>query len=154
MDISAFSEIEQEFIERVHKTVWCSVATLDTQNRLRSRILHPIWEGGTGWVGGRRHSLKAKHIAHNPYVSLAYIADVAKPVYADCLSEWEDDLTVKQHVWDLFRSAPPPLGFDYGTIFADATAPEFGLLKLTPWRIEMADMMNQANRKVWRSTDE
>src|SRR5262245_22079726 len=132
MNIASFAELEQEFIERVHTMVWCSMATLDTKNRLRSRILHPIWEGATGWVGSRRHSLKAKHLAHNPYVSLAYIADIAKPVYVDCLAEWEENPANKQHVWELFRTAPPPLGFDYSTVFAGADDPLFGLLKLTP----------------------
>jgi general stress protein 26 len=151
MEVTAFSEIEKEFIERVHQMVWCNVATLDTRSRLRSRLMHPIWEGARGWIGSRRHTLKARHLAHNPYVSLAYIADVARPVYVDCIAEWKDDLASKQHVWELYASAAPPLGFDYGTIFASAAEPEFGLLKLTPWRIELADMMNQENRKVWRN---
>lgn len=150
MEVTAFSEIEPDFIERVHKMVWCNLATLDTRNRLRSRIMHPIWEGATGWIGTRRHALKAKHLAHNPYVSLAYIADVVRPVYVDCPAEWEDNLSSKQHVWQLYASAPPPLGFDYGTIFASPAEPEFGILKLTPWRIELADMMNRESRRVWR----
>lgn len=153
MDVATFSEIEADFIERVHKTVWCNLATLDTRNRLRSRIMHPIWEGATGWIGTRRHTLKAKHLAHNPYVSLAYIADVVRPVYVDCLAEWADDLADKQHAWELYAAAPAPLGFDYGTLFASAAEAEFGLLKLTPWRIELADMMNRDNRKVWRRRD-
>jgi hypothetical protein len=86
-ELTLFAEIEAEFIQRVHAMVWCSMATLDTRNRLRSRILHPIWEGAVGWASARPHSLKAKHIAHNAYVSLAYIGDIAKPVYADCKAE-------------------------------------------------------------------
>ena len=154
MRATSFSEIENEFIERVHRMVWCSVSTEDTRNRLRSRILHPIWEGGTCWVGSRRHSLKAKHIAHNPYVSLAYISDIAKPVYADCRAEWADGLETKRHVWDLYKSAAPPLGFDYGTMFDGPENPEFGVLRLTPWRIEMFDAINRENRRVWLSKDE
>lgn len=149
MIVSSFTEIEREFIERVHRMVWCSVATLDTRDRLRSRILHPIWEGVTGWIGSRRHSLKAKHLARHPYVSLAYIAEVAEPVYADCIAEWEDDLASKQRVWELYRAAPPPLGFDYGTVFDNAAHPEFGVLKLTPWRIELADAVDKGSQKVW-----
>ncbi|MCI0490872.1 MAG: pyridoxamine 5'-phosphate oxidase family protein [Blastocatellia bacterium] len=125
MQVSSFSEIEEEFLERVHSMVWCSAATLDTRNRLRSRILHPLWEGNTAWVGTRRHSLKAKHLAHNPYMSLAYIADVAKPVYVDCTARWEDDLAVKKRIWEKFKHTPPPLGFDFGTIFSSAEDAEF-----------------------------
>ena len=149
MNVTSFSEIEEEFIARVHTMVWCSVATQDTRNRLRSRILHPIWEGATGWIGVRRQSLKAKHIAHNPYVSLAYISDIARPVYADCTAAWEDSLERKKHVWDLFGAAAPPLGYDLEAIFAGVEAPDFGLLKLTPWRIELFDAVNLENRRVW-----
>ncbi len=82
-------------------------------------------------------------------LSLAYVADIVKPVYADCRAEWEDDLETKHRVWDLFRAAPPPLGFDFGTIFESAGHPDFGLLKLTPWRIELADAADKENRRVW-----
>jgi general stress protein 26 len=151
MQVSSFAEIETDFIERAHTMVWCSVATLDTKNRLRSRILHPIWEGCTGWVATGRHTLKARHLAHNPYVSLAYIADVAKPVYVDCSAEWQDDQTSKERIWEMFRSAPPPLGYDPKAFFGSVERPDFGLLKLTPWRIEVCDFTNQENpRKIWR----
>lgn len=151
MKISSFSEIEAEFIERVHTVVWCSVATVDTKNRVRSRILHTIWEGATGWAATRPDSLKARHIAHNPYVSLAYVGDVYKPVYADCTAEWVDDLSQKQRIWDMFTAAPPPLGYNLEPFFASVDSPGFGLLKLTPWRIELFDITKPENpRRVWR----
>lgn len=151
--VRSFSDIEAEFLERVHAMVWCSMATLDTKNRLRSRILHPIWERGAGWASARPNSLKARHIAHNPYVSLAYISDVARPVYVDCKAEWEEDAGLKQHVWDLFRLSAPPLGFDPGTIFKSVEDPDFGVLKFTPWRIDLFDIANSANRKIWVAND-
>jgi general stress protein 26 len=147
-NIASFAELEKEFIERVNKMVWCNVATLDTQNRLRSRVLHPIWEGQTGWIGTRRHSLKEKHLAHHPYVSLAYIADLVKPVYVDCTAEWDDSPASKQHVWDMFLAAPPPLGYDPAPIFHSVEHPDFGLLKLTPWRVELADATGES--LVWK----
>lgn len=151
MEISSFSEIESEFIKRVHSIVWCSVATVDTKNRVRSRILHTIWEGSTGWAATRPDSLKARHLAHNPYVSLAYVGDVYKPVYADCTAEWVDDPATKQRIWDMFTAAPPPLGYNLEAFFGSVDSPGFGLLKLTPWRIEVFDITNQGNpRKVWR----
>jgi hypothetical protein len=149
MNVSIFGEIEDEFLARVHAMVWCSMATLDTRNRLRSRILHPIWEGAVGWASARPYSLKAKHLAHSPYVSLAYIADISRPVYADCIAEWVDDQASKLHVWDLFRTTAPPAGFDLANIFKSVDDPEFGLLKFTPWRIELFDISNSANRRVW-----
>ncbi|HJQ69526.1 MAG TPA: pyridoxamine 5'-phosphate oxidase family protein [Blastocatellia bacterium] len=151
MQISSFSEIESEFIARVHSMVWCSFATVDTRNRVRSRVLHTIWEGATGWAATRPDSLKARHIAHNPYVSLAYVSDVYKPVYADCTAEWVDDLSAKQRIWDMFTAAPPPLGYDLKAFFSGVDSPGFGLLKLTPWRIELFDITNPDNyRRVWR----
>ena len=148
--VTSFSEIETEFIERVHTMVWCSMATLDTKNRLRSRILHPIWEGSIGWASARPHSLKARHIAHCPYVTLAYISDIARPVYVDCTARWEDDEVAKRHVWELFKTTPPPAGFDLANIFRGVDDPEYGALKFTPWRIELFDLSNVENRKVWR----
>ena len=145
--VHSFSDIETEFIERVHRMVWCSFATLDTKNRLRSRILHPIWEASTGWVATRRHSLKESHLAHNPCVSLAYISEVAKPVYVDCTAMWDDEQSSKQRIWQMFKSAAPPLGYDPGTIFQSIDSPEYGLLKLTPWRIELFDITGET--KVW-----
>ena len=83
--------------------VWCSAATIDSQQRPRSRILHPIWEGAVGWIGTNRNSYKAQHLAQNPYVSLAYITDLFKPVYVDCSAVWVDDLAEKQRIWELFQ---------------------------------------------------
>jgi len=151
MKVSSFSEIESDFVERAHRAVWCSVSTLDTRNRVRSRLLHPIWEGETGWVGTQRHSLKAKHLDHNPHVSLAYIADVTSPVYADCTAEWQDDLATRQRIWDMFKSAPPPLGYDPALFFGSVDGHDFGVLKFTPWRIELVDIGNKADpRRIWR----
>lgn len=151
MNVQDFSEIEEEFLERVRKMVWCSVATIDSQQRPRSRVLHPIWEGKTGWIGTNRDSYKARHIAHNPHVSLAYIMDVARPVYVDCTAEWVDDPAEKQRIWDLFKDTPEPVGYDPGPIFGSLEA--FGVLKLTPWRIDLvtfpAPSMDEGTR-VWR----
>ena len=137
MEVSSFAEIETEFIERVHHMVWCNVATIDTLNRPRSRILHPLWEGAVGWITTRRNLHKARHLAHNPYVSLAYIADLAEPVYADCKAEWIDDLDQKQRVWQLCKETPPPVGFDPAPIYERFDHPNFGVLQLIPWRIEL-----------------
>ena len=146
--VGSFAEIEAEFLERVHRIVWCAFATLDTCNRVRSRILHPIWEGSTGWIATRRHSPKAKNLAHNPYVSLAYVVDIARPVYADCLAEWEDDIRSKRRVWELLLSTPPPLGYDPAPTFYSPDHPDFGLLRLTPWQVTLADL--PAESRVWR----
>jgi general stress protein 26 len=150
VDVSSFTEIEAEFLERVHGMVWCNVATVDRLNRPRSRVLHTIWEGSTGWTATRRHSFKAKHLEHSPQVSLAYIADLMKPVYVDALATWADDLADKQRVWDLFASTAPPLGYDPAPIFQSPDHPDFGLLKFTPWRIKLAEGTGKGITYFWR----
>ncbi len=64
---------------RVSQALYCNMATIDRQNRPRSRMLHPIWDGSTGWSISWPESHKAKHLHHNPDVSLAYIQDKEKP---------------------------------------------------------------------------
>ena len=147
MEVSSFSDIEKAFFERVYHVVWCNVATIDTHNRPRSRILHPIWQGSVGWITTRRNSFKAKHFAHNPYVSLAYIGDIARPVYVECKVEWADDIEQKQQVWQLCKDTPPPAGFDPEPIYGHVDHPNFGVLKLTPWRIEISNF--PAESLVW-----
>ena len=152
MEVSSFGEIEATFLERIQRMVWCNAATVDRRNRPRSRILHPIWEGTTGWVTTRRNMHKAKHLAHNPYVSLAYISDVARPVYVDCKTEWIEDLDQKQHVWNLCLKTAPPLGFDPAPIYQRADHPDFAILKLLPWRIELVNP--PAEHIVWHAPQE
>jgi pyridoxine/pyridoxamine 5'-phosphate oxidase len=72
VEVASFAEIEAEFMRRVARIVWCTVATVDRQGRPRTRILHPIWEGTTGWIATGRHSHKEKHLARNTHVSLSY----------------------------------------------------------------------------------
>jgi hypothetical protein len=137
MEVTDFAVIADEFRARVERMVWCNVATVDARGRPRSRILHPLWEGATGWITTNPQSHKARHLADHPHVSLAYIADVAKPVYADCRVAWVDDPATKAHVWDLCRTTPEPVGFDPAPIYTSADHPKFGVLRLTPWRIEV-----------------
>jgi hypothetical protein len=72
------------------------------------------------------------------------VADPLKPVYVDCIAEWEDRIEEKQRVRDLFASTPPPLGYGLGLPPDD---PRYGLLKLTPRRIELGDWFGEP--KVW-----
>lgn len=154
MEIANFADIEAEFVRRAHTTVWCNMATVDSCQRPRSRIVHPIWEGRTGWIGTHRTSYKHKHLLTNPYISLAYIADVMNPVYVDCTAEWVEDLAEKQRIWNLFLNAPPPLGYDPASTFGNCNHPDFGVLKLTPWRIALVSFpapSHEEGQRIWRS---
>jgi hypothetical protein len=149
VDIQSFDDIASEFHERVSMMVWCSAATIDRHWRPRSRILHPIWDGSTGWVATFPDSFKAKHLAINPYMSLAYIASISTPVYVDCKATWEEDPLTKLTVWNLFAATPEPLGYDPSFIFGSPDDPRFGVLRLTPWRIQLDDIP-PGTRRIWR----
>lgn len=152
MLVSSFATLEEEFIARVHRMVWCTLATVDAHGRPRTRILHTIWEGPIGWIATRRHSPKADDLLYSPHVSLAYTSDLVHPVYAECLARWEDDPAEKARIWALFKEAAPPLGYDPATIFADVDDPSYGLLRLDPERIALEDVSGQGERRiVWRA---
>jgi hypothetical protein len=162
MDVQSFSEIEKEFFERVSRIVWCCVATVDRKGRPRSRVLHPIWEGPVGYIATGRSSFKAKHLEETPYVSLMYwdpdrehgMAG-AVLVYVDARTEWLDSVADRRRIWDLYKNTPPPLGYDPAIVPPWKDGPEseeFGVLRLTPWRIELTGisaMMGQPPR-IWR----
>ncbi len=154
MDVAAFEEIEKDFIDRVSRIVWCTMTTIDRKDRPRARVIHPIWEGSTGWIATGRNSFKAKHLAHNPYASLSYWDQQHQQVYAECRAEWQDDPAEKRRIWELYKSTPPPLGYDPQQFWKEGVEdPEYGLLKLTPWRIEISaigDMIQGQPPRVWR----
>ncbi|MCA9910194.1 MAG: pyridoxamine 5'-phosphate oxidase family protein [Anaerolineae bacterium] len=152
MKIESFAEIVEEVIAVAHEQVWCSVGTVDAHNRPHVRLLHPIWsrEGdtATGWILTNRHSVKAKHLAHSPYVSLCYDRDIVKPLTVDCHAEWIDDVAEIHRVYAWFKATPPPLGYDPGIIWQSSDDPKLGLLKLTPYRATLGHLGGEW--RYWR----
>jgi general stress protein 26 len=148
MEVAQFEDIQAEFMARAQQAVYCNVATLDPKGRPRSRVLHVVWDGPVGWVITSPTSHKVQHLAHNPYVSLAYVSNPMKPVYIDCVAAWVTEVEEKLRVWELHKTIPPPLGFDptphYGTI----EHKHFGLLRFIPWRLELAEL--GAESLIWR----
>lgn len=151
IQVQDFSEIENEFHQRVRDAVYASVASVDARNRPRSRVLHPIWEGRTGYIATWPFSHKSKHLARIPYVSLAYIKDPIKPVYVDCKAEWENEPNEKQRIWDLFLNTPPPVGYDPAIPFEAVDNPKFGVLKLSPWRIQIYTL--DGDSLIWHAPE-
>lgn len=152
VEVLDFGEISEEFHARVRKMIWCNMATVDAKGRPRSRIVHPVWDGLSGYAVSRPESFKAKHLARSPWVSLAYVADLAQPLYVDCSVAWEQDPGEKQRVWQLIATTQPPYGFDPAPMFGggDATSPAFGLLRFTPWRVQLGEP-NPADVRVWHA---
>jgi hypothetical protein len=58
-------------------------------------------------------------------------------------------MAAKQHLWDLMLSTPQPYGYDPAPIFQSVDHPSFGVLKVTPWRIELSEF--PTNTRIWRS---
>ena len=155
MDVGSFDEIAAEFDARIRKIVWCTMATVDRGGRLRSRMMHPIWEGPQGWVATRADSLKAKHLEVNPHVSLCYWDPDHRQVFADCTASWVTDAAEKERIWKLYAATEPPLGYDLSMIWKGGVDdPEYGLLRLDPWRIELSSILEMEDgrmkTRVWR----
>ena len=137
------SEVAPAFVDMAHRIVWCSAATVDRANRPRSRVLHPIWEWEddvlTGWVGTGPTATKRAHLETSPYVSCNYWAENHDTCVAECRAEWALDLPTRERIWNLFKSSPPPVGYDPAMIpdWDSPDSPGFAVLRLTPWRLRV-----------------
>ena len=150
-----WNEIAKTFDERVRRIVWCTVTTMDTKGRPFSRVLHPVWEGATGWIATGRQSLKAKHVAGNANVALSYWDPQHDTVVVQARAEWQDERPTKQRIWELIKNAPAPVGYDPQMFWkGGVTDPSFGVLKITPYRVDLLaaqDMMAGKGPTVWKA---
>lgn len=131
------------FVEMAHRIVWCSAATVDTKGRPRSRILHPIWQwDGTdlvGWVATGPTPTKRAHLKAHPYMSVSYWTPSHDTCVAECRTTWAFDDATRTLVWNLFRNAPPPVGYDPRIVpgWDGPTVDAFAVLRLEPWRVRV-----------------
>jgi hypothetical protein len=141
--MNSLTDVAPAFVEMAHRIVWCSAATVDAQGRPRSRILHPIWQwdGGrlVGWIGTSPTRTKRAHLQASPYISLNYWAPSHDTCVAECRASWAFDAETRTTVWELFRSAPSPLGYDPAIIpsWTSPTAEAFAALRLEPWHLRV-----------------
>ncbi len=131
------------FVKMAHEIVWCSVASVDVEDRPRSRILHPIWEWQdgelVGWIGTGPTPLKRQHLQAHPYLSLNYWQPNQDTCVAECRATWAFDIPTRIRIWELFKNAPAPVGYDPAIVPA-WTSPEadsFAVIKLEPWRLRV-----------------
>ena len=136
----SFENIEGDFLRISAEVAWATVATVDSKGRPRTRILHPYWEvvdgRPVGWVGTSRSPMKSKHLAANPFVSVAYWSPKQETAHAECRASWADEQ--RERLWELYRSAEPPLGYDPGDLAQWKDGPlggVFAALRLDPWRV-------------------
>ncbi len=136
-------EIAPAFVAMAHEIVWCSAATVDTKGRPRTRILHPIWQWDdqalVGWVATAPTPLKRAHLNASPYISLNYWTPSQDTCVAECRATWAMDDDTRTMVWELFKNAPQPVGYDPAMIgvWESPTADNFAALRVEPWRLRV-----------------
>jgi hypothetical protein len=136
-------EVAPAFVAMAHNIVWASVATVDGHGRPRSRILHPYWEWDgeslVGWIATVPTRIKQSHLAHSPFVSCNYWNDEHDTCRAEAKAEWKTDDITCTRVWNLFKHAEPPLGFDPAMIpyWHAPTDENFAILRLEPWHLRV-----------------
>jgi hypothetical protein len=142
--VSTLAETAPAFIEMAHRIVWCSAATVDGQGRPRSRILHPYWEwDGTrlvGWIATGPTPIKRAHLAAHPFLSCNYWSPAHDTCVADCRATWHLDDESRERVWETFKHAPAPLGYDPAIVpvWKDGPrSPAFAALRLDPWHLRV-----------------
>lgn len=140
------SELEKTapaFVEMAHRIVWCSFATVGSDRRPRSRVMHPYWEWDgyslVGSIATRPTRAKLAHIEHNPYVSLSYWSPEHDTCVAECRASWLGEAE-RLVVWEMLKNAPPPIGYDPAIVPAWSDGPQspaFAALRLEPWRLRV-----------------
>jgi len=141
--INALNQTAPAFVEMAHSIVWCSAATVDTQNRPRSRVLHPMWQWDgeklVGWIATGPTPTKRANLEHSAYVSLNYWSPSQDTCVAECATTWLFEDADRQMVWDMFINAPPPVGYDPSIIpgWEKPTDDSFAALKLDPWKLRV-----------------
>lgn len=136
-------EVAPAFVEMAHRIVWCSVATVDTHGRPRSRVLHPIWEWDgarlTGWIGTSPTPTKRAHFGTTPYASLNYWTESQDTCVAECRAALIFDDETRTRIWELFAQAPSPVGYDPSLVpaWTSPTSDAFAVIRLDPWRLRV-----------------
>jgi hypothetical protein len=149
--MSDLATVAPAFVEMAHRIVWCVAATTGTDGAPNTRILHPIWEwdGETlrGWIATSPLSLKAKHLARTPIMSLTYWRPNHDTCTVRCRTAWDDTEAGREALWERFSSAPAPLGYVPSIIpaWTSPGAPAFGALELDPVAIRLMEGSKMAD---------
>lgn len=159
---ASFASFAEDFLAFTGEIVWCTVTTVDATCRPRSRVLHPIWEMGDGrpigWIVTGKTPIKTAHLATNDHVACSSWSPAQHTVAAECRATWVEDAATKAHVWNLFATTPPPLGYDLSVFGVEgADAPLFTPLRLDPYRVQILRFEGwgkDLTPRVWRSASE
>jgi general stress protein 26 len=124
-----------------HLSGVASVATVSPTGEAHVAIVSPVVVGGSIWFGAYRSSAKARNLAANPSVALAWTPGPEAYVWGR--AELVDDLDQKRSMWD---GAWP---YDPAMFFRSPDNPDYVLLRVTPDRalvMTMGAAGPQANR--------
>lgn len=141
--MQSLDAVAPAFVEMAHRIVWCNVATVDSHGRPRSRILHPLWQWDgdtlTGWIGTSPTPVKQAHLAAHPYASCNYWEPTHDTCVAECRAELILDDATRTQVWEWFKQAPEPVGYDPAIVptWGSPTSDSFAVIKLEPWRLRV-----------------
>ena len=104
------------------------------------------------WRATSRHSPKARHLLHEPRISLTYWDAEQDVVNVHGRASWVDDQVTKNRIWSLDVRTPPSLGYDPGEVWLGGPDdPAFGLLRIDVTRIELTGMATSGKpRLLWR----
>jgi hypothetical protein len=136
-------KVAPAFVAMAHKIVWCTAATVDAEDRPRSRVLHPLWQWDgrelVGWIATGPTPMKTAHLKAHPFISCNYWSPEQDTCVAECRAEWAFDDDTRKRVWKLFKEAPAPVGYDPAMIpgWDSPTSPSFAALRLDPWRLRV-----------------
>ncbi|GLZ12624.1 pyridoxamine 5'-phosphate oxidase [Actinomadura sp. NBRC 104425] len=153
--VSSFAAIRDAFDSYIGDIVYATMTTVDAKGRPRARVLIPVWEvvdgRPLGWLATFRTPVKAAHLANNPHTTFSYWSPRQNAVYVDTVAEWVEDMDVKRRVWDLYRKGSPPgAGYDCGNFWRGPADPQFHVLRLEPWRVQVVRGTDLHSR-MWRS---
>ena len=139
MSVADFAAVAEEFHRRVSKTVWCTLATVDPRGRARTRIVHPVWDGPSGWVGSRAGTPKLGHLAAHADVSLlSWVPPDHEQVTIDARATVETAPEARRAAWNALQAPTPPYGFDPAPIWPGGPeGDDFVAIRLVAHRIEL-----------------
>jgi hypothetical protein len=148
------------FVAMAHRIVWAIAGTTDRSQRPATRVLHPIWERDgdalVGWIATSPTSPKAAHLAAQPHLSLTYWDASHDTCTADCRTEWDTTDEGRRALWERFKAAPAPLGYDPSIVpgWDSPASPGFGALRLFPYHLRVMPgsllMAGQGELLTWR----
>lgn len=122
--------------EAARKATWAYLAT-SIGDQSKVRVVRPAFEGELLWVATWRGPHKARQIAKNPKVELFYhLGPELVHLTVTGTARFIDDIAQKKRVWN-------GRVFDYDLAQfwpVGPEAPEFGLLLVTPTRVELTTL--------------